>query len=46
MTSDLSGLSEGVRVSDLEQLKTDSAKCLTDGLFKKLLDVEEVRHIY
>jgi len=41
-TYDLSTLSEGVKISDLEQLKTDAAKCLTDSLFKKLLDVEEV----
>ena len=41
-TYDLSTLSERVKISDLEQLKTDAAKCLTDSLFKKLLDVEEV----
>jgi len=41
-TYDLSSLSEGVKVLDLEQLKTDAVKCLTDSLFKKLLDVEEV----
>ena len=42
-TYDLSTLSEGVKISDLEQLKTDAVKCLADSLFKKLLDVEEVR---
>ena len=31
-------------MSDLEQLKTDAVKCLTDSLFKKLLDVEEVEN--
>lgn len=36
-------MGEGAKVSDLEQLKTDAVKCLTDSLFKKLLDVEEVR---
>ena len=42
-TFDLSALSDGVKLSDLEQLKTDAGKCITDGLFKKLLDMEEVR---
>ena len=35
-------LSEGVTSQDLEQLKTNSVKCLTDTFFKKLLDLEEV----
>ena len=39
---DLSNLTEGVRAYDLEQLKLNSVKCLTDSLFKKLLDLEEV----
>ena len=35
-------LGDGVRTSDLEDLKASAPKCLTDGLFKKLLDLEEV----
>ncbi len=42
-TFDLSNLSNGVRSSDLEELRRDIVKCLTDGLFKKLLDMEQVR---
>ncbi len=42
-TFDLSGSGDSVRPQDLEQLKTNSVKCLTDTLFKKLLDMEEVR---
>ena len=38
-------LSEGVRSHDLQQLRTNIGKCLTDTLFKKLLDLEEVREI-
>ena len=39
---DLSSLGDGVRTSDLEDLKANAVKCLTDGFFKKLLDLEEV----
>ena len=35
-------LSEGVRSADIERLKTNATKCLTDTFFKKILDVEEV----
>ncbi len=42
LTFDLSSVGEGVSAADLESLKTDIGKSLTDGLFKKLLDVEEV----
>lgn len=38
----MSTLNEGVRSSDLELLKTNSVKCITDTLLKKLLDLEEV----
>jgi len=40
---DVTSLSEGVTVQDLEKLQTNLPKCLTDTLFKKLLDLEEVR---
>ena len=42
-TFDLSGAGGGVSPEALEQLKSNSIKCLTDTLFKKLLDMEEVR---
>ncbi len=42
LTFDLSSVGEGVSAADLESLKIDIGKSLTDGLFKKLLDVEEV----
>ena len=35
-------MGDGVRTSDLEDLKANAIKCLTDGFFKKLLDLEEV----
>ena len=41
-TFELSSLGDGVRTSDLEDLKSNAIKCLTDGFFKKLLDLEEV----
>ena len=41
-TYDLSTLNEGVKILDLEQLKTDAVNCLTYLLFRKLLDMEEV----
>jgi hypothetical protein len=43
MSFDPSALCEGVRAQDLDQLKVNSVKCLTDALFKKLLDLEEVK---
>ena len=42
ITFELSSLGDGVRTSDLEDLKANAIKCLTDGFFKKLLDLEEV----
>ena len=39
---EVSSLGDGVRTSDLEELKANATKCLTDGFFKKLLDLEEV----
>lgn len=42
-TFDLSSIGEGVKVSELNALKENIGKCLKDGLFKKLLDLEEVR---
>ena len=42
-TFEVSSLGDGVRTSDLEDLKANAMKCLTDGFFKKLLDLEEVR---
>lgn len=41
-TFELSSLGDGVRTSDLEDLKANAIKCLTDGFFRKLLDLEEV----
>ena len=41
-TFELSSLGDGVRTSDLEDLKANAIKYLTDGFFKKLLDLEEV----
>ena len=41
-TFEVSSLGDGVRSSDLQDLKTNAVKCLTDGFFKKLLDLEEV----
>ncbi|XP_064397234.1 nuclear pore complex protein Nup205-like isoform X2 [Halichondria panicea] len=43
LTFDLSSVGEGVSAADLESLKIDIGKSLTDGLFKKLLDVEEAQ---
>ena len=43
-TFELSSLGDGVRTSDLEDLKANAIKCLTDGFFKKLLDLEEVHY--
>lgn len=37
-------LSEGVRSTDIEQLKINATKCLTETFFKKILDVEEAQH--
>lgn len=42
MTFDLSTLGESTSANDLSSLKSDVGKCLTDSLFKKLLDVEQV----
>ena len=36
-----SELSEGVRSVDIERLKTNATKCLTETFFKKILDAEE-----
>ncbi|KAL5475599.1 hypothetical protein EMCRGX_G025430 [Ephydatia muelleri] len=34
-------LSEGVRLADIERLKTNATKCLTETFFKTILDAEE-----